>query len=713
MKVMQGLGTELFSMRDTLVEQLTPDNRVVTPDHVKHAAAGRPLNYLQIAILNRQGETVVANNMLQPLKHSAFPDLADILRDMAKNGGTLIHDDENDRENGLRLHVILPLTLSREVIGQEAFFLYLYIAPDSFFSDILANQHLASNERLHIYADDSTLLFSSSSINRSSLVDPPVRQQLRSLRAVYDRSLIEPKGSAQFVDFAFDEHTLADHQVFWQHRNFVRRKWVVLYDQSISQHAMGKDASSISGVWEGHPLNKVKTKLEPPPTIFVLHQEGAYWRMKADGSNLLFSAEGRYLNRKLASTKIIEPTAKANNRTFNISGLHDPDSREIQLTFFQNSGAGVSRKRFKLVPYERPGPYKEANDSLDAFSAEDASETIIALMQQASRDLGLLSKFVSEQGHERGPLVEQFITVLQNYPTTMDGFYVNGTDLSHHQIKGENIDPNNHADQWAEMMEQLATTNEPEIRSLGRQNNDQQFAIYAPVYDAQHKIDGLVALSFSASGLFDLVHSVIPHDNAPELVVMDEAGTVIYRSNQFPFEQEMATQIRRNADKNLSMQSYDIHLGDMVKYDINWTVCEIKGARWILFNILPETRHTEKNSSIAGRWRGQFNQRSFDEEKDDALEETTPGGQIDFVITHKNSELKVLVAYDEEIRRFSASLSTDTLSAWASDVAHEEVDLEYFVGRHEPEAEQISGTLYVHRGSMVTERNFIIRKMKE
>ena len=42
-KMMQGMGSELFSIRNTLVEQLSPDNRTVVPDDLRNITQGLQL----------------------------------------------------------------------------------------------------------------------------------------------------------------------------------------------------------------------------------------------------------------------------------------------------------------------------------------------------------------------------------------------------------------------------------------------------------------------------------------------------------------------------------------------------------------------------------------------------------------------------------------------------------------------------------------------
>jgi hypothetical protein len=534
------------------------------------------------------------------------------------------------------------------------------------------------------------------------------------LNSLFRRVTTEEHGTAQYAGFAFDTPNLADHQVSWQHKKFMKTRWVVLYDQSTPHHLDQSDLTSISGIWEGHEKNAKTGLFDGPSTRFAILQEGAFWQMQANGGNLNFSANGRYLNRKLASTQITQLKPDKHSAIFNISGFSNPDKKEIQLSVYRNQELGATLRQYVLKPLLEEGLQTTQQTPQLVFTAADISATTKGLLRQSGNELAKLADFASEHGTQNDEFMLRFRTLLEKYPGGTDGLFVNAADFKVQQLRGNRFATNNQTNRWPAVINQMEETGEATLETLGRWNGRSHFIQQVPVYSKDGKqLAGIVSLIFPTPLFFQMVQSVLPDEHQAALIIMDDSGSVLHRSIQLPFEQELAERARQSNSENMDIAAYDPQTGDPQTWAADWNVCEISTLRFVIFNIAPQTTTQNENALITGRWRGQFNIRTYTEETYDPMINAIEGGQIVLDIVQNRTDLKILAALDGRIEKFSGTLSDLTIAGWASEFISDDTKLEYFVARLIEHPEQIHGAHYTHSGDKITERNFIVQRMRE
>lgn len=695
----QPLGTSLFATRDALAEAANTSAGKPTTAALEQIRSTAPMKYKELALLDREGRPLTRLPASGPTGTSRIPDYARVVAETVKTGRTYIGEDDAPEEAG-RFHVLIPLPPPSTTNATEAGLMYACIEPFPLFAQSLTDAGIQSGERIYFFRTNGELVFQSAE-SFGGMADIRIRKSSHSLRALFNRALDEPEGTGTYTGFAFARTELATHKIYWLLQGFMMEKWIIIYDHNLPYTPSPNDGP-LTGVWN------VSAKASPEETTFLAYliQEGPFCFLRAHGEQHNFTAEARFLNDQLASTRLAQVRYPSGN-LFNLAATYQPDRDQFQLNLYINSpqvdidqyimqrGVNVTSE-----PTAVPAISPPATD----FSASEIRATASLLLQNAEEDLKTVARFI--QLHPGNANEDQIYTrMLQRYPENISALYLRRADLYLKQIPGTQLDAASFARQFEQSMALMEQTNEPLILNIAQQNASPQLLLLVPVWSADNRVNGLVGLVIPSTNFIEMLSEMLPEAFDGELVVVDGTGQIIGAPRRLIEQDRLVTESVKQPNGQVQLSDIDPDEGHDIQLIAEWDTLTTGEINW-RFIVLRKSTATPaplpQKLDLQGRWKGQYKVYS------DKSQIPTSQGLIECFISQQGGELEILSSQNQILYKFRGVLDDQTLLAWTTSFIREDGHSEYMTATLDETGNKISGIIYLEDGETMTEHCFTV-----
>jgi hypothetical protein len=691
----QPLGTSLFTTRDALNEAWEKEGDRLSAAELEQLGSTVPLNYEELAILDGKGRILTSLPADAPLGINRIKAFNQVVTDTAATGRTFIQEDRQAAEVG-RFHVLIPLQRPARKDADQAAFMYAYMVPFALFSQGLSDIGLQEGERMYFFRDNGELLFKSAE-SFGGMADLRIRNNSRSLRALFHRVLEEPEGTGDYTGFGFARAELATHEIYWLLQGFMMDKWIIVYDRSRSYSPAARDGP-LTGVWEVSPK---KTPGEIPFLIYLI-QEGPFCFLRANGKLHSFTAEARYLNDQMASTRLAQARYDG-GKLFNLAATYLAERDELRLNLYLHAPQiRIDQYLMRRINLHPSKPEPETMEPLPTFSARKTRETASLLLQEAEEDLSMIARFI--QVHPDNASRESLYNrMLQRYPKNTGALYLRRADLHLKQVRGSNLDAATFARRFEESMGIMEQSREALILDIQGALGEYQLLVLVPVWSADRRVVGMVGLLIPASTFFGMLTEILPDAFTGELMVLDRKGKVLHTERVIKQQAQLIRETLNHLTGQAELTEFDAELGRNVDLTCDWDTLEARDLNWkfIALHGRPATPEPiNQAQGLTGRWKGRYQIYSA------AGKRSTQDGEIECFISQHGAEVEILTSQEQVLHKFKGVLENGALLAWTSSFIRENGRSEYLAAKLKNGGQTISGTIYFENGETMEEHWF-------